>query len=101
MIVPGKNETRLDRIIQAIAEIATGGSNAVGKSTIVLAPGSDETAVTDPLCTESSLVVSVPMSASASAARVFLKSTARGSFVLGHTVSDAEDRFVRYEIRRP
>lgn len=101
MIVPGKNETRFDRIVQAIAEIATGGSNAVGRAAITLAVDADETVVTDPLCTEASLVVPVPMSAAAAVAGVFLKSTARGFFVLGHAVSGAADRVVRYEIRRP
>ncbi|KQO94654.1 hypothetical protein [Methylobacterium sp. Leaf91] len=100
MIVPGKNETRLDRIIQAISEIASGGSNAIGKSAVTLAPGL-ETTVVDPLCTEGTLVVPVPMSASAAASGIFLKSTARGSFVLGHGVSFADDRVVRYELRRP
>ncbi|SFG64944.1 hypothetical protein [Methylobacterium gossipiicola] len=101
MIIPGKGETRLDRIIQAIGEMATGGSNALGRADVVLAPGAAETVVTDSLCAPGALVTVAPLSASAAAAGIFLKSTARGAFVLGHTVSDATDRVLRYEIRRP
>ena len=101
MIIPGKNETRLDRIIQALGEIAQGGSNALGRADVTLTAGAGETTVTDALCTPGALVVFSPLSASAAAAGSFLKSTARGSFVLGHAVSDATDRLLRYEIRRP
>lgn len=101
MIVPGKGETRLDRIIQAIGEIATGGSNALGRADVTLAAGEAETTVTDSLCTPGALVTFAPLSAPAAAAGIFLKSTARGSFVLGHGVSDATNRLLRYEIRRP
>lgn len=101
MIVPGKGETRLDRIIQALGELATGGSNALGRADIILVPGAEETTVTDTLCSPGALVVITPLSASAAAAGIFLKSTTRGSFVLGHSVSDAADRALRYEIRRP
>lgn len=100
MIVPGKNETRLDRIIQAISELALGGSNALGRSAVTLATDADETVVTDPLCAPGALVVTVPLSAASASAGLYLKSTGRGTFTLGHTLSDAE-RLVRYELRRP
>jgi hypothetical protein len=101
MIVPGKNETRFDRIVQTLSELAQGGSNAVGRTDFVLTPGAGETTVTDSLCTEGALVVFSPLTASAASAFPFLKSTARGAFVIGHPVSDAADRVLRYEIRRP
>lgn len=101
MIVPGKGETRIDRIIQTLGELATGGSNALGRADVTLTAGASETTVTDSLCTEGALVVFSPLTVTAASAFPFLKSTARGSFVLGHTVSDAADRVLRYEIRRP
>lgn len=101
MIVPGKNETRLDRIVQTLSELAQGGSNAVGRTDVVLTPGAAETTVTDSLCTEGALVLLTPLTASAAGAAIFLKSTARGAFVIGHPVSDATDRVLRYEVRRP
>ncbi|GJD76209.1 hypothetical protein [Methylobacterium goesingense] len=101
MIVPGKGEKRLDRVVQALSDLAQGGTNALGRSDVILVPGETETRVDDPLCSDGALVTFAPLSASAAAAGTFLKSTARGAFVLGHAVSDATDRVLRYEIRRP
>jgi hypothetical protein len=101
MIVPGKGEKRLDRVVQALSDLAQGGTNALGRSDVILVPGETETRVEDPLCVESALVVLCPLTASAASAFPFLKSATRGVFVLGHAVSDATDRVLRYEIRRP
>jgi hypothetical protein len=101
MIVPGKSEPDLAKFSQAIGDLAQGGSNALGRAVVTLAPGTVETVVTDSRCTEGALVAPIPTSATAAATTIWLKATARGSFTWGHDASSAADRTFRYEIRRP
>jgi len=101
MITPGKGERDLAKFAQAISELAQGGSNALGASTVTLTPGTTETRVEDSRCSTGALIAPVPTSASAAAATVWLKETRRGGFTWGHDASDATDRTFRYEVRRP
>ncbi|KQP50837.1 hypothetical protein ASG40_12995 [Methylobacterium sp. Leaf399] len=101
MIVPGKNESNPEKVVQALSDLARGGTNALGASLVALASDVTETTVADSLCTEGALVAPIPTTQSAADARVWLKSTARGSFTWGHDASPATDRLFRYEIRRP
>ena len=101
MNVPALGETSLNRIIQGIRDLARGGTNAIGFAPASLAAGASETLVEDAACAPGALVLLTPLSASAAAAQVYLKEVRAGAFVLGHAVSAATDRQLRYEIRRP
>lgn len=100
MKIPAR-DAATGEIVDAIRDLATGGSNAVGASFATLAPGAAETVIQDRLCTEASLIALTPRTASAAAATVWVKVTARGQFTLGHDASAASDRNLQYEIRRP
>jgi hypothetical protein len=93
-LTPQNLETHGD----AIRDLAKGGTNA--GSTVTLNANATSTPVEDSLCTENTMVVLSPRSASAATAPVFVQSTANGSFVLGHDNSPATDRTFDYEIRR-
>ena len=88
----------LDDHGDAVRDLATGGTNAGGD--VTLAPSATTTTVEDPLCTADTMVMLSPRSASAAAAQVWVQSTAKGSFVLGHNSSAATDRAFYYELRR-
>lgn len=88
----------LDLHGDAVRDLATGGTNAGGS--VTLAPGAASTPVDDMLCTDGALVLLSPRSASAAAASVWVQSTAKGTFTLGHDQSAATDRTFDYEIRR-
>jgi hypothetical protein len=97
VIIPGEFETSLSKITRAIRDLAMGGSNATGEA--VLSAGA-ETKVPAPLCGPNALVLFSPLDADAAQASLFLQSTTRGSFVLGHAAG-LEGRRVRYEVRKP
>lgn len=100
MNVPGLGETNLRLVIQAVRDLATGGSNAIGAGPVTLTPGATETEVAAPACAPGALPVLVPTSAAAAAARPFLRESRAGSFVLGHLPADP-GATLRYELRRP
>ena len=100
MNVPSLGETSLRTVIQAVRDLATGGSNAIGAGTVTLTPGATETEVKDRACAPGSLPVPVPTSAPAAAAQPFVREVRAGSFVLGH-LSAPPGATLRYELRRP
>ncbi len=97
MIVPGEFEVSLSKITKAIRELAMGGSNATGEA--ILSTGT-ATEVRAALCGPGALVLLTALDADAATAGVFLASTERGSFVLGHAAGP-EGRRVRFEVRKP
>ncbi|MGY2052412.1 hypothetical protein [Methylobacterium sp. JK268] len=99
MILPGLGETSLRRIVQAIRDMGTGGTNALANGPVDLAAG-DRTVVGDARCGPDSVPVVVPLDAAAAAAQVYVMATAAGSFTLGH-LPGAGGRRVTYELRRP
>lgn len=98
MNVPGNGERDPAKIATAIRDLASGGSNALGH--VTLAPDATQTIVPDARCAPGAMIVTVPASASAAATNLWLVSTRRGSFTLGHDSSPATDRSFRYEVRR-
>lgn len=94
----GLTPQNLDQHGDAVRDLAKGATNAGGD--LALAPNATSTTVDDALCTENTMVMLSPRSASAAAAPVFVQSTANGSFTLGHDASAAADRLFHYELRR-
>ncbi|MBN4095647.1 hypothetical protein [Methylobacterium sp. OT2] len=88
----------LDLHGDAIRDLATGGTNAGGS--VTLAANAASTPVENMLCADGAMVVLSPRSASAAAAQVWVQSTAKGTFTLGHDQSAATDRTFDYELRR-
>jgi hypothetical protein len=88
----------LDDHGDAVRDLATGGTNASGD--VTLAANATTTPVQDKLCTDDTMVVLSPRSATAAAAHVWVASTAKGTFTLGHDSSAATDRAFHYELRR-
>lgn len=88
----------LDLHGDAIRDLATGGTNAGGS--VTLKANATSTPVDDMLCAVGALVMLSPRSASAAAASVWVQSTAKGTFTLGHDASAAIDRTFDYELRR-
>lgn len=101
MRVPPVTETNLQIVIQAVRDLSSGASNAVGNAPVQLAPGMATTTVSDPLCTSSSMISLSPLTQNAAAAQVWVAAVGNGLFTLGHDVSAATDRNFNYEIRRP
>lgn len=102
MIIPVRGRAltaqNLDAHGDAVRDLATGGTNAGGELT--LAAGATTTTVENPLCTADTMVMLSPRSATAAAAQVWVQSTAKGSFTLGHDSAAATDRAFHYELRR-
>lgn len=96
--VGGVDRAALDKHVDAVNDLATGGTNASGD--VTLAPGATTTEVSNPLCTANTMVTLSPRSATAAAAQVWVQSTAKGTFTLGHDSSAAADRAFHYELRR-
>lgn len=101
MIVPPITETEPRKIVQAIRDLATGAANSVGSTSIVLSPGAVYTTVSDPICTNTSMIVLSPLTQNAATAVVWVSAVGSGTFTLGHDASAATDRTFNYEIRRP
>lgn len=99
MNVPPKSETSLPKVIQAIEDLARGGSNSLAPAEVELASGRTETVVQDRLCAETSVPVLIPTSAAAATSRWFVKSVQPGAFMIGHDIAPPGALF-RYELRR-
>lgn len=99
MNVPSLTETNLPKVIQAILDLARGGTNALPLAPIELTSGQTETSVVDRLCGAQSLPVLVPVSEGASSVRWWIKSVAPGAFLVGHEIVPPGCLF-RYELRR-
>lgn len=98
MNVPGLHETNLRRLIQALRELAVGGTNAC--SSFTLNPDATRTLVLDRLCTETSLPVPVAFSIGASTVAWWVDSVEKGQFTIGHDAAPLDALF-RYELRQP
>lgn len=92
-------ENALPRVAAAIRELSEGATNALSRNDAVLTTGT-ETTIDALLCVPGALVTFAPLDDGAAAAGIYLKDTARRSFVFGHAPG-GEGRRVRYEIRRP
>ena len=99
MNVPSRTETDLPKIIQAISDLARGGTNALPPVEIELSVGQTETAVADALCADRSIPVLIPMSAAAGKSGWYVKSVGPGAFLIGHDIAPIGCLF-RYELRR-
>lgn len=98
---PSVNERDLTRIVQAIRDLSQGRSNAVG--TFTLAAGGTSTVVTAANCGEDSVIVWMPMTATAAAAMTSLRIASgdveRGQFTLTHNNTADVDRTFKYQIQ--
>jgi hypothetical protein len=92
------DRSELDKHVDAIGDLATGASHAVGDLT--LAANATQTVVTNRLCTAGTMIAYSPTSASAAAARPWTVSSENGQFTVGHDASAATDRTFHYELRR-
>jgi len=92
------NRSELDKHVDAISDLVTGASHAVGDLT--LTPNATTTVVKDRLCTAGTMIAYSPTSASAAAARPWTVSSQNGQFTVGHDASAATDRTFHYELRR-
>lgn len=99
MRVPGFDEKDPQVLIQAIRELAQGGTNAKG-GPFFLDVGATATVVSDPTCTSGSLVILTPLSATAAAAQAYIAAVGNGSFTVGHISTADVDRSFSYEMRR-
>lgn len=88
----------LDAHGDAVRDLATGGTNA--SADVTLAANATSTTVPDTLCTANTMVTLSPRSASAASAQVWVQSSAKGTFTLGHDSAAATDRTFHYELRR-
>lgn len=85
------------KAVQAIRELAFGGSNATG--TFALGQTETRTTIEDRRCLETSTVLLAPMSEAAGASAWWVDSVTRGSFTVGHAAAGADARFA-YELRQ-
>ena len=92
------DRAELDKHVDAISDLVTGASHAVGDLT--LAPDETQTVVKNRLCTTGTMIAYSPTSASAAAARPWTVSSENGQFTVGHDASAATDRTFHYELRR-
>lgn len=99
MNVPGFKDRDTSRTIQAVLDLAAGGTNAIGQ-TITLAVGATETEVINRNCGFQTMPVLVPHSAAAASSGWWVKLVERGRFVIGHAPA-AEGAVFRYELRQP
>lgn len=99
MNVPALSETRLDKIIQAIADLAKGGSNAVRVGTVELDPDATFTVVPDALCSERSMPILVPVNAAAATSGWYVRTVRKAAFEIGH-FANIPGALFRYELRR-
>lgn len=99
MNVPSRTETELPKIIQSIADLARGGTNALSPAAFELASGQTETAVQDTLCSDRSIPILIPMSGDAGKSGWYVKSVGPGAFLIGHDIAPPGCLF-RYELRR-
>lgn len=99
MNVPALSETRLDKIIQAIADLAKGGSNAVRVGTVELDPAAEFTVVEDDLCSERTMPIPVPVNAAAATSGWYVRTVRKGAFEIGH-FAGVPGALFRYELRR-
>lgn len=99
MIVPGIGGT-LAQAINAVRDLATGGTNASG--TVTLATGATVTVVTNQVCTPAAMVTLSPRTPNAAAAlpTTYVSATAKGQFTITHANAATTDRIFDYEIRR-
>lgn len=98
MNLPGLTETNLRRVIQAIRELAVGGTNAAGSFT--LNEGATRTVVEDRACVETSLPLCVPTGPGAAGLAWWVDGVEQGRFTVGHVSATANASF-RYELRQP
>ncbi|KQO43029.1 hypothetical protein [Methylobacterium sp. Leaf85] len=99
MNVPAKSETDLPKIIQAIADLAVGNSNAVRVGTVELDSTAEFTVVNDALCSERSMPVLVPVNAAAARSGWYVRTVRKSLFEIGHSANIPGALF-RYELRR-
>jgi len=97
--VPSLTETDLPKIIQAISDLARGGTNAMSPAIVELASGATETTVLDKLCAERTVPVLIPTTAQAGKSGWYVKSVGPGAFMIGHDIVPPGCLF-RYELRR-
>jgi hypothetical protein len=99
--VPGLNETRLPKIIQAIQQLASGRSNAFGTVTLAVSPATSTTVV-DRNCGTDTVPSLTPTTANAAAAQattfIPTASIINGAFVIQHASSAATDRKFLYAL---
>ncbi len=99
MNVPALSENRLDKIIQAIRDLAVGNSNAVRVGAVELDPAAEFTVVEDALCSERSMPVLVPVNAAAATSGWYVRTVRKDAFEIGHFANTPGALF-RYELRR-
>lgn len=102
MIVPSLTEKDPRKLAQAIQQLASGRSNAVGAVTLAVAPATSTT-VTDGNCGDSTVPILTPTTASAAAAlaTTYIPATTikNGGFVIQHISSAATDRKFLYALQ--
>lgn len=97
MRVPARGDDP-DRLGDAIRDLATGASNAIG--TLTLAVSATTSTFYDALCAEGAVIMLSPRTAPAGATSWFIAAVAKGQFTVGHDSSAATNRTFDYEIRR-
>lgn len=101
MTVPGLNETSLPKINQAIQQLASGRSNAVGVVTLAVSPATSTTVV-DGNCGDSTVPILTPTTANAAAALATMyiptATITNGAFVIQHASSAQVDRKFLYAL---
>ena len=94
MKVPGLREERITEVVQAIRELAAGGTNAGGSLT--LAASVTSTTVVNALCSPRSQVLLTPKTANAASATGVYVTPGDRQFVVTHNSTAATDRRFSY-----
>lgn len=98
--VPGLTEKDLKKIVQAVQQLASGRSNAVG--TVTLRASQTSTTVTDPNCASGTTPILTPTTADAATALattfIPVATIANGSFVIEHASAASTDRTFLYAL---